>query len=192
MSEASNDLVPPAAQRRTRLTRRLVLVLVVLAFLGVVGALAHDYGYFRAPPPDGGPGVMQATCNSVSNSSGASVQHEASGGTGSNAYFLIVETDPPSPYAGINGSYYVPVSEQWPTINVRVGQVVSIHVINCASSEVHGFQISYYDDKSLIAVQPGQSYNVTFTATEAGTFRVYCGVFCSIHPLMQNGALVVT
>jgi heme/copper-type cytochrome/quinol oxidase subunit 2 len=134
---------------------------------------------------------MQATCSSLSNSTGA-VEHVASGGSGDHAYFLIVEADPPSSYAGINGSYFVPTTQQWPTMTVKQGQVVSIHVINCASSEPHGFQISYYDDRSLNVVQTGQSYNVTFTATRAGTFRVFCGVFCSIHPLMQNGALIVS
>ncbi len=139
---------------------------------------------------------MQATCASVANST-SPVQHVASGGAGSHAYFLIVEDDPPSPYAGINGSWIgfaQNATAPWPVINVKLGQVVSFHVINCASSEIHGFQITYYDgiSKNLISIQPGDSYNVTFTATEAGTFRIYCGIFCNIHPGMQNGELVVT
>ena len=107
---------------------------------------------------------------------------------------MIVEADPPNPYAGINGSYYVTPDTQWPTMEVKLGQVVSIHVINCASSESHGFQVGYYDDisKNLISIPPGGSYDVTFTATKAGAFRVYCGIFCWIHPLMQNGALIVS
>lgn len=142
----------------------------------------------------GGPALMNATCSSLPKTTSGTVEHVASGGNASHAYFLIVESDPPSPFAGINGSYYVTPTTQWPTMNVKVGQVVSIHVINCASSESHGFQISHYDDinKNLISVGPGQSYDVTFTADKAGTFRVYCGIFCSIHPLMQNGALVVS
>ena len=172
--------------------------------MAVLGLLALGYGFQAAPPPSstgpgtnstgGAPGLTNATCRSLPQTSGGTAEHVASGGNGSHAYFLIVEADPPSPYAGLNGSYYVAPTTQWPTMNVKVGQVVSIHVINCASSESHGFQVTYYDDisKNLISVGPGQSYDVTFTADKAGTFRVYCGIFCSIHPLMQNGALVVT
>lgn len=165
--------------------------MILILAAGAAGLLAYGAGYFSSPPPSGGPGLMRATCGSLSNSTGA-VQHVASGGSGDHAYFLIVEADPPSAYAGINGSYYVPTSQQWPTMHVKQGQVVSIHVINCASSEPHGFQVAHYVESSLNAIQPGKSYDVTFTATEAGTFRVYCGIPCSIHPLMQNGALVVS
>ena len=135
---------------------------------------------------------MNATCSSLANESSSSVQNVAYGGSGDHAYFLIVAADPPNPYAGFNGSYYAGSSAQWPTMYVHVGQIVSIHVINCASSEAHGFAVTYYYDKSLVAVQPGHSYDVTFTATKTGLFRVYCDIFCAIHPFMQNGALVVS
>ena len=69
---------------------------------------------------------------------------------------------------------------------------MSIHVINCQSHEPHGFAITYYDDNSIVAIQPGHSYDVTFIASKAGTFRIYCDIFCGIHPFMQNGELVVT
>ena len=120
------------------------------------------------------------------------MEHSATGGNGDHAYFLIVEADPPGPYAGINGSYYVSTTTQWPVMRVHVGQAVSIHVINCASSEAHGLQVQFYYDKVLVAVQPGESYDFSFTATKAGTFRVYCDIYCAIHALMQNGALVVS
>lgn len=169
----------------------IVLIVTVAAVAGV-GLFAYYSGYLQGPTQtNGGPALMRATCASVSNSTTA-VEHVATGGNGSHVYFLIVEADPPNPYAGINGSYYVPPGQQWPTMNVKVGQVVSIHVINCASSEPHGFQVQHYDDNSVIVIPVGQSYSVTFTATEAGTWRVYCDIFCSIHPLMQNGALVVS
>ena len=77
-------------------------------------------------------------------------------------------------------------------MTVNVGQAVSIHVINCASSEAHGIQVQHYADKTVIAISTGQTYDFNFTADEVGTFRVYCDIFCAIHPLMQNGALVVT
>lgn len=178
--------------------RKVLLAVAIVVAIGAVGFLVYSYGYAAPPPTSGEPSFMQATCASVPQGNGTQVEHAASGGSGDHAYFLIVEGDYPSPYAGLNGSAYVPTTTQWPTLNVKVGQVVSIHVINCATSEPHGFQISYYDDiqqnghTNLITIPAGQSYDVTFTATKAGTFRVYCGILCSIHPLMQNGALVVT
>lgn len=179
-------------------TKALVVVLILVA-LGAAAVIAA-YAFSSPPPPTtaGEPSFMHAACGTIPMGNNTVVEHDVSGGSGSHAYFLIVESDPSSPYAGINGSYYVPPTTQWPIMRVKVGQVVSIHVINCASSEPHGFQISYYDDiqqngrLNLITIPAGQSYNVTFTATKAGTFRVYCGIECSIHPLMQNGALVVS
>ena len=146
------------------------------------------------PTYAGAPAYMEATCSSLPKNTTTPVEHVVTGGNASHVYILIVEADPPSPYAGINGSYYTSPLNQWPTIQVKVGQVVSFHVINCASSEAHGFEVSYYADinKGLVSISPGQTYDVTFTATKAGTFRIYCGIFCGIHPLMQNGALVVT
>ncbi|MDE1857925.1 MAG: hypothetical protein KGI26_02495 [Thaumarchaeota archaeon] len=177
--------------------RTLLLALVAVAAVGAAGALVYFYA-LSPPPPGGGPSLMRATCSSVQQTNGTQVQHVASGGSGSHAYFLVVEGDNPNPFAGMNGSAYVNPTVQWPTMDVKVGQVVSIHVINCATSEPHGFQITYYDDieqnghLNLITIPAGQSYDVTFTATTAGTYRVYCGIPCAIHPLMQNGALVVS
>jgi heme/copper-type cytochrome/quinol oxidase subunit 2 len=168
----------------------IILLIVAAATVGL-GLYVYESGTGPVTAQTGGPGLMTATCSSLS--TGISpVEHTAESGNSTHAYFLIVAADPPNAYAGFNGSYYQGTTVQWPTMTVKEGQVVSIHVINCASSESHGFQISYYDDKSIIAVQPGQSYDVTFTATEAGTFRVYCDIFCAIHPFMQNGALIVT
>ncbi|MDG6909466.1 MAG: hypothetical protein JRN57_01050 [Nitrososphaerota archaeon] len=181
--------------RSSNRNKYLLLGGVVLLAIGGAAFLVLSSS---SPPPTGEPSFMQATCSSVPQTNGTQVEHVASGGSGGHAYFLIVEGDYPSPYGGLNGSLYVPTTTQWPIMNVKVGQVVSIHVINCAPSEPHGFQITYYDDiqqngqQNLVTIPAGQSYDVTFTATEAGTFRVYCGIFCSIHPSMQNGALVVS
>lgn len=189
------------ARGRSFLGNRGMMIGVVAAVVAL-GFLALWFGTHPPPQTSGSSSnqtsesqsIMHATCSSVANETQQPVEHVASGGNGSHVYFLIVEADPPSPFAGINGSYYVSPTTQWPTMNVKLGQVVSIHVINCASSESHGFQINHYDDigKNLISIRPGQSYDVTFTADQAGKFRVYCGIFCSIHPLMQNGALVVS
>jgi len=168
-------------------------IVAILALLAVVAVVAL-YVYVNSHGSGGNPSepaLMQATCASLSGAA-SSVEHVASGGTGDTAYFLIVAADPPSPYAGFNGSYYLPTTDQLPTMNVRQGQTVSIHVINCASGESHGFAVSYYDENSNVSIQPGHSYDVTFTATKTGSFRVYCDIFCAIHPFMQNGALIVS
>ena len=181
------------AERRGGAWKLALVVLVIVAATVALGILAlmSGPGTTTEETSTGGPSLMSATCSSLTTSANSTVEHVASGGNSSHAYFLIVAADPPSPFAGFNGSYYASTTTQWPTMHVRVGQVVSIRVINCASSEAHGFQVTYYDDKSIIAIQPGQSYEATFTATVAGTFRVYCDIFCAIHPFMQNGALVV-
>ena len=168
----------------------MVAVVAALAVAAVVILIVYANGHVSGQNPSE-PALMQATCASLSGTA-SSVEHVASGGPGETAYFLIVAADPPSPYAGFNGSYYLPTTEQWPTMNVRQGQTVSIHVINCASGEAHGFAVSYYDEYSNVSIQPGHSYDVTFTATKTGSFRVYCDIFCAIHPFMQNGALIVS
>ena len=57
-------------------------------------------------------------------------------------------------------------------------------------SEAHGFSISHYFVAG-VAVRAGQSYTFTFNADTIGSFRVFCDIFCAIHPLMQNGLLIV-
>jgi len=106
-------------------------------------------------------------------------------------HFTIYESDPPDPLAGINGSYYKPLGTQWPIIRVHQGDTVIITVINNDSREIHGFAIVHYDDKGF-SDAPGQQHTITFVANEVGSFRVYCNVFCAIHPYMQNGVLIVS
>jgi len=179
-----------ASGRSRRIWGLTLLALVI--FAAATLAIYSLYASGSGTTSPGGPGLMHATCSSLSTNPGVTVERTASGGNASHVYFLVVAADPPSPYAGFNGSYYAGTTEQWPIMHVLVNQTVSIHVINCASSEAHGFQVTSYDDKSVVAIQPGQSYDVTFLANKEGTFRVYCDIFCAIHPFMQNGALVVS
>jgi heme/copper-type cytochrome/quinol oxidase subunit 2 len=102
----------------------------------------------------------------------------------------IYEEDPPAPLAGLNGSYYKSTSVNWPVITVHKGDTVVITVINTNSSEPHGFAIDNYDPTG-VSTAPGHENTITFVANKVGSFRVYCNVFCAIHPLMQNGELVV-
>jgi heme/copper-type cytochrome/quinol oxidase subunit 2 len=78
-----------------------------------------------------------------------------------------------------------------PIMNVCRGQTVTILVKNNDSTQQpHGFAIDHYLN-SGVAIRPGESYSLTFVAAEKGTFRVYCNIFCTIHPYMQNGELNV-
>jgi nitrous oxide reductase len=90
---------------------------------------------------------------------------------------------------GFNGS--ASHSDQWPVIRVAKGQAVRIHVVNQDPVEPHGLAIDHYFVGGT-AVTPGKTYDITFNANESGSFRVYCNIFCAIHPLMQNGVLIVT
>ncbi len=80
----------------------------------------------------------------------------------------------------------------WPVMNVKQGDMVTIHVENDdTNGEAHGFAITHYLD-SGVKLGPGQSNDVSFTANQAGTFLVYCNIFCTIHSYMQNGQLNIT
>jgi FtsP/CotA-like multicopper oxidase with cupredoxin domain len=106
-------------------------------------------------------------------------------------HITIVEQDPPGPLAGMNGSYYKSPSIQWPVIRVHQGDTVIITIINNGSYEPHGFAIDHYYGGG-VSTAPGQSNVIKFVASEVGTFRMYCDILCSIHPLMQNGAFIVS
>ncbi|MHB8566241.1 MAG: cupredoxin domain-containing protein [Nitrososphaerales archaeon] len=61
---------------------------------------------------------------------------------------LIVESDPGTIYEGLNGSAYH-ISVPWPIIQVHEGEKVVIQVVNCASSEPHGFAVAHYFDSGV-------------------------------------------
>ena len=111
--------------------------------------------------------------------------------SGQIVHFTIIESDPPDPLAGMNGSYYKPLGTQWPIIRIHQGDTVIITVINDNSREIHGFAIVHYDDRGF-SLAPGQGQTISFVANEVGSFRMYCNVFCAIHPYMQNGVLIVS
>ena len=146
---------------------RILTVIVVIAAIGVGSVTAFWYAAFLSSQPS---------------QSSSSVQV---------VRFIIIESDPPDPMAGMNGSYYKPLGTQWPVVRVHLGDTVIITVINNDSREIHGFAIVHYDDRGF-SLAPGQQHTITFVANEAGTFRMYCNVFCAIHPYMQNGAVIVS
>lgn len=88
---------------------------------------------------------------------------------------------------GFNDSRY---SNSCPLISVAKGQSVTIHVVN-NDREMHGVAITHYLAGG-VAVAPGQSRDITFTADQAGNFVIYCNTGCFAHNYMQNGRLTVT
>jgi hypothetical protein len=79
----------------------------------------------------------------------------------------------------------------WPIIRVQKGATVTIAVCN-TDRQAHGFQVTHYFDGSIETVAPGQVVEISFVASQAGTFEIYCSIFCTIHVYMQNGQLIVT
>jgi FtsP/CotA-like multicopper oxidase with cupredoxin domain len=167
---------------------RRFLTLLLISFL-LIGAVLGIFIYYYAN--DVGSTTNQNICNVInSNAIAPGIANATSDTPGSTATFTIIESDPGNNYEGMNGSAFH-VSTPWPVIQVYQGQKVVIQIFNCASSESHGFAISTYLN-SGVTVRPGQSYTLTFVANQQGTFRVYCSIFCAIHPYMQNGELLVS
>jgi heme/copper-type cytochrome/quinol oxidase subunit 2 len=167
----------------------IVAIAIVIAIGAIVGAVAYLASNGSSGTTESSPCSVLST-NTSQNAPGTS----NSSSTSSMADFTILESDPGTNYEGMNGSaFHLSGNESipWPEIQVYQGQTVVIHVFNCASSEPHGFAVSHYFDSGA-TVRPGTSFTLTFVATEAGTFRVYCSIFCAIHPYMQNGELIVT
>ncbi len=102
------------------------------------------------------------------------------------AYFVVVMGNQ-GMNVGFNGSRFQAGS--WPIMNVTVGKMVTIHVINNDTLQSHGFAVQRYF--SGFALGPGTCANVTFTADQSGQFLVYCYISCTIHIFMQNGRLNV-
>jgi heme/copper-type cytochrome/quinol oxidase subunit 2 len=170
--------------------RRPILVVIIIAVVAVA-ALVGIVAYMTS---SGSAGTTESSPCSVLSTTQSAPGTANSSSTSSTAYFTIIESDPGSNYEGMNGSaFHLSGNEtiRWPQIQVYQGQTVVIQVFNCASSEPHGFAVTHYFDSGA-TVRPGQSFTLKFVASEAGTFRMYCSIFCAIHPYMQNGVLIVT
>jgi hypothetical protein len=84
-------------------------------------------------------------------------------------------------------------SKAWPVISVSLGQTVKIVVCNVDTIESHGFEVGTYFDKTIESIAPGQVLDVPpFVADKAGSFPIYCAIFCAIHLFMEYGQLQVS
>ena len=77
----------------------------------------------------------------------------------------------------------------WPIVRVKLGDPVRFLVCNDDPTQAHGFAIQTYFDRG-VAILPGEAYRIEFTATLAGTFVLYCNIFCTVHIFMV-GRLIV-
>ena len=149
--------------------RHLILTLVVLAACAL-GAAAVAL-----------PGLNQVSGNATSQTNLPPGCAKPAGG-----YLIIADEQ------GYNDSigHGVP-QKNWPIMQVQQGQNVTIVVCN-TDVQPHGFNIAHYYDDQLVSVAPGKVLTVSFAADQAGSFRVYCNIPCSVHWAMQNGELVVS
>ncbi len=79
----------------------------------------------------------------------------------------------------------------WPVLNAAKGQTVMIHLVNQDPTDSHAFAITHYFS-SGVKLRPGETYDVTFTANQTGTFVVYCYILCTPHTYMLDGQLNVS
>ncbi len=101
--------------------------------------------------------------------------------------FVLIIAD----FSGFNSSIsHGAPTNPWPVIRVQRGQVVRLLVCNKDTTQPHGFAIGSYLEPGVVMV-PGDAYRIVFTASEVGTFRIYCDVFCTVHVFMV-GQLVVS
>ena len=150
--------------------RRLLFLAIAVAVIGASGILAVTL-----------PGL-----NNVSTSTSALTL--PSGCVKPAGGFLIIASQ-----LGFNDSVNHGVPEDnWPVMNVRLGQNVTIVVCNADPSQAHGFQIDHYYVAQLVSIASGDVLRVSFVASQAGSFRVYCQIFCTIHWAMQSGRLIVS
>lgn len=94
-------------------------------------------------------------------------------------------------HSGFNGSVvHGSPKNPWPVITAHKGDTVRLLICNLDRVEAHGFAIDGYFDGG-VTLRPGQTYSITFTADKAGSFTIFCNVFCTVHIYMK-GMFVVT
>ena len=70
---------------------------------------------------------------------------------------------------------------------VEQGQIVTIRLV---STDVpHGFAITEYNIYTFVPA--GQTVDISFVATEAGVFEIFCNIFCGEGHSTHRGQLIV-
>jgi FtsP/CotA-like multicopper oxidase with cupredoxin domain len=152
--------------KRKLLAAGIAIILIIIMTVFVAGIVFNQYGQSSGPVPSAL--VTRSTCDRP---------------TG----FLLIIAD----LSGFNNSIsHGAPTHPWPVIRAQRGQVVRLLVCNKDSTQPHGFAIGSYLEPGVVMV-PGDAYSIVFTASEVGTFRVYCDVFCTVHVFMV-GQLVIS
>ena len=71
-------------------------------------------------------------------------------------------------------------------METQAGNTVEVRVRNTANDKPHGFSIDEF--KVSDTIEQGETKTVTFVASKAGTYRVYC----QLHPTHRPAELVVS
>ncbi len=100
--------------------------------------------------------------------------------------FLIIATN-----TGYNDSrHHGAPQTPWPVIKVRSGTTVSIVFCN-TDNQAHGLAVEGYDP-DVGATLPGHVSQITFVASESGTYRIYDTLLSTEHIYTESGELLVT
>ena len=150
------------------------ILVTVIVMVGVISVIALFTGAIHIPLPSGSrnyPTVVNVSRSPCVRPPG----------------FILIIAD----LSGFNDSigHGAPL-HPWPIVQVQKGQVVRFLVCNLDPTQAHGFAITYYFERG-VPIAPGDAYTIVFTANEAGTFAIYCNIFCTIHIYMR-GQLVVS
>lgn len=89
---------------------------------------------------------------------------------------------------GFNGSRNL--SAPWPVMSVQRCDSVTMRFVN-EDNQAHGMAVDFYSVRGL-SPQGGETQALSFTASKAGQFRVFCNIFCTVHIYMQDGLLNVS
>ena len=153
-------------------SRKLVAIVIVISLVIALTVLGTSSVFFLVenPSSNAGSGVLVAKSTCVRP-----------------VGFILIVAD----LSGFNDSigHGAPV-HPWPIVLVTKGQLVQFLVCNLDKTQAHGFAITHYFDAG-VPILPGEAYKIVFTATEVGTFTIYCNIFCTIHIYMR-GQLVVS
>jgi heme/copper-type cytochrome/quinol oxidase subunit 2 len=149
--------------KSTHLPIVLVVITLTVAIFGLYYASSH------LPKVSGDTISEQISCSSYSSS------------------FTIVATQD-----GFNDSIQHGVPKNyWPIVCVREGTLVTIKIVNEDNVQPHGFSISKYFEGGA-SVMPGQTYTISFYASQKGYFLIRCNVLCTVHWAMLSGLLIVS
>ena len=120
------------------------------------------------------------------NTRSSQISYVGSGCHASKGYITIIQDS-----SGFNGSIgHGAPKNPWPVMTVHKGETVKVLVCNLDRVEAHGFAIDHYFDGG-VTLRPGDAFQFTFVADRAGSFTIFCNVFCTVHIFMRGTLMVL-